>query len=337
MSTGAEIERALAFLAARQLPSGQFGVLRFDDLADPDHAGRPDSTTFATALVAHSLGFANAPVAADMARRAARFLASEMQPGGVWQFWTAQHPGHLYNPPDLDDTACIAGVLRAHGVGVPDHRSLLLANRNRHGVFYTWIAPRLRPPPMHAGFWRIALRRSRSPVRARLFWRMTPSTPTDVDAVVNANVLFYLGESADTAAVVAHLMDVIRRGDEGSCDKWYFSRFALHYMVARCHASGIESLRPIRDTAVARIEGAAQPDGSIGADLLDTALAACALRGWGRGEDTANRATAHLRAQQRADGSWPGVAMYGAGSVGWGSEELTTGFCLEALARCRVT
>ena len=337
MSTGTETERALAFLAARQLPSGQFGVLMGRDLSDPGADAWPDSTPFPTALIVHSLSFSDSGMAAEMIRRAVSFLRGEMEPGGVWRYWTATHERHLTIPPDLDDTACVAQVLNRHGVRVPDHRSLIMANRDRDGLFYTWITPRWHPPPAHMGFWRVALQRYRTPLQSRMFWRLTESAPNDLDGVVNANVLFHLGESAQTAPVVAHLVDVIRRGDEAHCDKWHLNPFTFHYMVARCFEAGAEGLRQVRDEAIDRIVAGVNSDGSIGTSVLDTALAACALRSWSADRVTAERAIDRLRATQRADGSWPVVAMYWGGPerhYGWGSEELTTGYCLEALLRC---
>jgi hypothetical protein len=340
MSTGTEAQRALDFLAARQRPSGQFGVLMGRDLSDPDAERTDDSTPFATALIVHSLGFSESPLAREMTDRALRFLRSEMEPGGVWRYWTAEHEHHRTIPPDLDDTVCAAQVLRHHGVPIPDHRDLLLANRDRRGLFYTWITPRWRPPPRHLGFWRVALQRYRTPLRAAMFWRVNECARGDVDGVVNANVLFHLGESADTAPVVAYLIDVIRRGDEGRCDKWHLNPFTFHYMVARCHAAGVSGLDDVRELAVEHIAAAVNSDGSIGTSVLDTALAACALRSWGAGDALIARASDHLRAAQRADGSWPVVAMYWGGPeryYGWGSQELTTGYCLEALSRCPAT
>src|SRR5450755_4817749 len=133
MSIGTETERALAFLAWRQQPSGQFGVLVGSDLTHPGSEAVPDSTPFPTALIVHSLGFSDSSVAREMIRRALRFLRAEMEPGGVWRYWTAEHEQHLTIPPDLDDTACVAQVLHRHGVTLPDHRSLFLANRDRDG------------------------------------------------------------------------------------------------------------------------------------------------------------------------------------------------------------
>jgi hypothetical protein len=340
MSTSIETDRALVFLAARQHQSGQFGVLIGRDLSDPSVEALPDSTPFPTALIVHSLGFSDSREAAEMIRCALGFLRAEMEPGGVWRYWTADHERHLTIPPDLDDTACAAQVLQRHGVTATDQRSLLLANRNQDGLFYTWITPRWSPPPAHRGFWRVALRRYRTPVRSRMFWRLTESARGDVDGVVNANVLFYLGASAQTAPVVAHLVDVIRRGDEASCDRWHLNPFTFHYMVARCFAAGVESLRQVRDEAIERIVAWANSDGSIGTSVLDTALAACALRSWSADDGTAARASEYLRTTQRADGGWPTVAMYWGGPervYGWGSEELTTGYCLEALLRCPAT
>src|SRR3954447_9097668 len=340
MSPGTEIDRGLAFLAERQRPSGEFEVLRGRDLVDVSQETERDHTPFATTLIAHSLGYSDAPGARAVVASAVRFVQAQMEPGGVWRYWPRGHEHHRAIPPDLDDTACASELLRRHGVPLPDNRPLLLANRDEGGLFYTWLAPRWRPPPRSGAFWRVAARRYRAPLRARMFWKLNESDPADVDGVVNANVLFYLGHDEATEAVVGHLGQIVRDGREDSCDKWHLNPFTFHYMLARCYDAGVEALGAVRDEAVARITARANGDGSIGSSVLDTALAACALRSWRADGAVVDAAAEGLRRNQRDDGSWPVVPMYWGGPeryYGWGSEELTSAYCLEALLRCAAT
>jgi hypothetical protein len=321
------IDRGLAFLAQRQLPSGQFATYMGEDLTAGDMVF--DSSPFTTALVVNSIGTSGAR---EMIGRALDFLVAEMEPPAVWRYWTADHPGHLSIPPDVDDTACISQALRRNGVAFPDNRSLLLANRDRRGRFYTWFTPRLGPRDL--GFWRVALQRMRTPVRARAFWRDNSLTPRDVSCVVNANVLFYLGDGGAARPVTEYLVDLVRRGREGCCDQWYDNAFPFYYSVSRCIHAGIDGLDEIRDEMVERIVTAANPDGSIGETALDTAFAACALRFLAGPADAFERARGYLVASQSPEGGWPIAPLYHGGppmKLRWGSEELTTGFCLEAL------
>jgi hypothetical protein len=338
MSSGSDaVEAGLAFLADRQLPSGAFSVRRGLDLASGQTAP-DDAALFATSLIAHSLNFCGSDTARGLRRRAAAHLHGHMEPGGVWRHWTADHPQYLWLPVDLDDTACISSVLRAEGVPLPENAGLLLANRDRRGLFATWMIARW-PPPRDAGFWRVVVRRWRRPVAARRFWRHTSAEPADIDGVVNANVLHYLGDGPHAGPVVAHLLEVLRRGQEDRCDKWYRSPFVFYYALSRCARAGVSGLDAARDDLVARIRAAADPGGRIGAGPLDTALAICALADWDAGRSECERARAHVLAAQSPAGSWPAEPFYYGGPREhplvpcWGSEELTTALCIEALVR----
>ena len=320
MSTGAEIEqalaRAIAFLERTQLPSGEFRV----------YAERPghreiDPSIFPTAVAAHAISFA--PAAQAMRERAVDYLASEMDPRGLWKHWPRSHPHHRELPPDLDDTSCASDALRRSGRSFPENRALLLANRNRRGLFRTWklMAAELRHPIVLLGF-----------------FRMTSAKPFDVDAVVNANVLHYLGHSVDTQPVVDHLLAVLRAGNESVCDKWYENPFAIWYFFSRA----LHRVAPGAGTIIME-----RVKRTTARSALDHALAACTLHYWGHRPDVDA-----LLAAQLPSGAWPAAALYHGGrkrtgpasfapphpdTPSWGSEELTTAFCIEALARMQET
>lgn len=295
MSSPGLVERAvvrgIAFLERAQLPSGEIPVEAW---------GKSDPSIFPTALAAHCLSFA--PGAAQVRARSLDFLAAEMDSRGLWKHWPRTHPHYRGLPPDLDDTACASAALVRAGRTIPDNRGLLLANRNRRGLFRTWYlgAPELRHP--------LAL---------FSFYRWTSARPFDVDAVVNANVLFYLG---DLSVVAEHLRAILREKRETQCDKWYENAFAVHYFFAR---AGV------------------RPDGPPGepSNVLEHALAACV---------DLDRDITPLLDAQLDSGGWPAAGLYHGGrrrrrdgtfdpphpdTPWWGSEELTTVFCIEALAR----
>ncbi len=334
----AGIGRGLEFLRRNQLPSGEFKVYMSPDL-NLERDCVFDSSPFATALIAYALGFADAAAAGDILDKALRFLLSEMEGPGLWRYWTKRHQSHTTIPPDLDDTACASFVLRRHGIPFPPNLKLILANRTRGGLFYTWVTARWPLPPLPS-YWRVVLSQWRRPLKVYYFFKLLEPTRRDVDGVVNANVLFYVGEGRETGPVIDYLIDVLRRGEEDRCDGWYANRFMFYYAVSRNFHAGVEAFGEVRDESVERIVGAAEADGSIGGGVLNTALAACALLYWRSSPPELERAVRFLLDEQSDDGSWPRASLYYSGPkklYGWGSEELVTGFCLEALLHYRLT
>ena len=294
--------RGVAYLRRVQRPSGELPVLA---------SGQPDPSVFPTAVMAHSLSFA--PDATGVRQRALDFLAAEMQPGGVWKHWPRSHPQHAFLLPDLDDTACASAALTRAGRAIPDNRGLLLGNRNRRGLFRTWLLQYRHPLAMYA------------------FFTRTSAKPFDADAVVNANVLFYLGA---IPAVVGHLLTVLREDRERHCDKWYDNPFVIWYFFARA----LHGLTAEAGDLIAGKLAAATPS-----NALEHALAACALLSLGRPADVGM-----LLGAQLPSGAWPAAPVYHGGRARkrdgtfgephpdtpyWGSEAWTTAFAVEALGR----
>ena len=332
---GAGIARGLEFLRRSQMPSGEFKVYMSPDLSLARDCVF-DSSPFPAALIAYALGFADTEEAGDVLDKALRFLLSEMEGPGLWRYWTKRHPGHSTIPPDLDDISCASYVLRRHDLPFPPNLELVLANRTPEGRFYTWMTARWPLPPVPS-FRRVVLSQWLHPFRLYRFWKLEP-TRHDVDGVVNANVLFYLGEAPETKPAVDYLIDILRRGEEDACDGWYANRFMFYYALSRNFDAGVAALEEVRGESVARIVGAAKPDGSIGGGILNTALSVCALLSWRSSPPELDGAVRFLLARQREDGAWARASVYYSGPkkiYGWGSEELVTGFCMEALLRYR--
>lgn len=337
MPLAADVDRAIArgvaFLETGQLASGEIPIYA---TTDPTLAERAtlDPSVFPTAIAA--LALAPCPEAAQVRARACRFLLDEMDRNHLWRHWTRDHEQARSLPADVDDTSCASAALAAEGAAVAN-RDILLANRRGDGLFHTWIIPRLRwTGAAHA---RATLPRLAHLPTLYLFFRRTSAAPGDVDAVVNANALFYLRDFDGRQAVIDHLQAVLRSGNEAGCDKWYENRFAIVYFLSRAlRAGGAEA----ETLVVERLE-AGPP-----ANAMESAFAACARLDWGLPPGDAEMAA--LLAKQIPDGSWPRVALYHGGrerradgtfaprhpdTPHWGSEALTTAFCLEALARWR--
>lgn len=325
------IERGLAFLAGRQMSSGELAVLHGDIANGVLHF---ESTPFGTALVVLCLQASSHPLGEQICDRACGFLLAEMEEHGAWRHWSRSHSHHTAIPLDVDDTACASLALSQRHQAFPANRRLLLANRDRSGRFYTWLTPRLGPIAREADFWRVVVPRLFKPMTSAMFWRQFDATPRDIDCVVNANVLRYLGEGPGTEAVSRYLVQTIERGGAVACDRWYQSEIALYYAVAACIHNGNASLTHARRTIIARLDGMVNADGAIGSSALETAMAATTLWRCGGDREIVRRASNWLAGKQGTTGGWPIAELYYSGparAVAFGSEELTTAFCLEAL------
>jgi hypothetical protein len=109
---------------------------------------------------------------------------------------------------------------------------------------------------------------------------------------------------------------------------------SLYYFASRALFTGVKALGAGKSLMLERILAQQQPDGSFGDELL-TGLAVCALLNLNENSDRVAKAVQYLISTQRDDGSWKRVPMYGGPPTPttFGSADLTTGICLEALAR----
>ena len=294
----------------------------------------PEKSPFCSSYIARSLTYVAKPQAREMIARVADFLEREKTRGGLWRYWCKDTPRHAEIPADVDDTACISELLRRLGNGAPDNEDLLLANRSSRGLFYTWMVPRITFSA-NARWWLTVLSDS-TYGRLVTFWR-TNATHGDIDSVVNANVLLYLGERSETQQVILWLLATAEAGREEESDKWYRSRAAFYYAVSRCYAEGIDQLEGAKEAFGQALSTITHKDGQIGNNALQTSLAACAMMNFGFPVEAYTPSLGYLSRTQQTDGGWESFPLYYAWRSGpiasFGSRAVTTGFCLEALAR----
>jgi len=305
------IEKGIAFLESAQLPSGEIPI---ETSPTPEMSGEcvRDPVVFPAALAARALSIT--PSAARVRSRAVEFLLREMEPDGLWRYPSSEHPGHDYIPLDVDDTSIASAALAAAERRFPNNRALLLANRARRGLFKTWIV-RWWPHPR----------------KTYRFFRDSTAELGDVDAVINANVVIYLGMCEETRPAIAHMLAVLRANGEMMSTKWYESRFTVWYFFS--HA--LHEIAPeAGEMIVPRVEAATPRN------VLELVLAASTLLLWNRAPDVQPLLDAQL-----PSGAWPRASFYHGGlkrispnefqstPPWWGSEALTTVLAVEALSR----
>lgn len=253
--------------------------------------------------------------------------------GSVWNHFTKWHTLFSYEPPDIDNSVCASYVLKTLQVDFPDNRELILSNRNRKGLFYTWFV--LHGLKISRTNLHIVAREFKRPFKSVVFWLKNSGKRDDIDAVVNANALFYLGISQNTLPVISYLINVILENRELSSDKWYHNIYIIYYFITRNHVT-VPALEPVREPIISRILANSHADGSYGDSMLDTATALISLLNLNYRDDKLHQTAIYLINAQRESGCWNRSIFFYSGAnkdVGWGSEELTTGFCIEALAK----
>jgi hypothetical protein len=338
------LDRAVAFLRKSQLPHGEFRTFVGTDM----QLSNPllDSSPFVTTFVVYALTHLDRGQVDDIAQKALDFLEREMEFGGVWRYYSSLQYKHCRIPPDLDDTACATYALRRAGRDMPDNAWIFRHCTDTAGRFSTWItrkglawAPRFwlvrTVGAVQAERARWAAARPKSVIDPRLLkTRRDPVPPNDLDPVVNANVILLFGERSESAASVKYLIDFVRSGPQERFSLYYRDILALYYMVARAHRHSAPSLAAVGDKVTEEVVRRQRANGSFGAPL-STALAASVLQTFAPLSPALANAIACIVGGQRDDGSWEASPFYCGESEFWGSEELTTAFCIEALARYR--
>jgi len=303
------IEKGVAFLEAAQLSSGEIPI-EISPTAEMNGDRSRQPCVFPAALAARVLSIT--PSADRVRSRALDFLQREMSPDGLWRHPSRELPEHCDTPLDLDDTAIASTALAIAGRPCPNNRQILLAYRERSGLFRTWIVR-----------WR------RDPLRSfRFFFFRHIAEVQDVDAVVNANVVIYLGLCEETQPALEHMLAVLGTNREMMSTIWYGSRFTVWYFFSQAlHEIAAEA----GELIVPRLEATAP------LNALELALATSTLLLWNRVPDVEPLIEAQL-----PSGAWPRAGFYHMGRrrndpqpkpPWWGSEALTTVFAVEALTR----
>src|SRR5690606_33545670 len=137
-----------------------------------------------------------------------------------------------------------------------------------------------------------------------------------------------------TKPIIYYLINVIKENKEDDCDKWYRNPFTFYYFYSRNVSKGIKELESVSPLIIERLTKKRRKNGCIGDSVLETALAISTLINLAFNGSLLTDAVAFLLNSQRETGEWARHLLYYSGPdkvVGWGSEELTTGFCIEAL------
>lgn len=335
------IGKAVQFLTEHQLPNGEFMTY-----FSPDNAMQewcvPESNTFIPAFIGNCLipleqQYPQITTALD---RTTGFLQYQTMRGGVWQFFSKWHPRFKYLAPDIDDTVTILSFLQKRKLLNSDNPAILLANRNRQGLFYTWFTIHPTFLKFPRAYWRLILRELKAPVGTLLYWIKGDLNRNDVDAIVNANVIYYLGFTPVTRPIVSYLVTLIKEGQEAGSDKWYLNPLAYYYFFTRLYTlpdipEALRSLKPVLCKKVLQ----AMHDSSQfpGCDMEIALVLSTLIHIEYEDLDFLGSLASQLMTRQQQTGNWRRyiLSSHPKQTIGWGSEETTTALAIEALNQFR--
>lgn len=327
------IAKGIEFLAQSQRSDGSFDLLH-----SLDPTMRSGCSLYPSPFGAMSIALSLASVTdtETIRGRVLDFLLADMDDNGLWRYNSRTHPGWFAIPPDVDVTSCAIAALDTAAHPRAANCETLLANRDERGRFYTWFSPRLRWV-MNLAWWRATLPQLKHLRTFVDFYTKTACDLFDVDGIVNANALYCLGHTRETQPIVDFLMDILRKKQESFCDKWYVGPFPVWHFFSRA----LHRTVPEAGEIVVRHLVATSPT-----NALETAFAIRTLLYWNTSPD--ETLIGHLLESQLPSGAWPRIAIYRGGTrqrscTGefpplrpntpyWGSDELTTAYCVEALS-----
>lgn len=296
-----KIHKAVSFLHHEQLDWGEIPVFKL--LKSPEASRVYSPSICATAYTLYAISFLQETrPCKEIKSKALRFLLRFREEQGLWR----RSGRHSEYGPDLDSTSCALIALAKNRVGPKTclDDSLLQYRDPKTLLFRTWDCP-------------------------------SPMAENEIDSVVNANMLCVYGlwgKSSNLGPVVQFLIRESKNIHLQNSQVLYYSPCIFAYAVSRAYVEGgVKELRPSISPILEYLIFTQREDGSWG-NSVETALATTALMNFAyQGEEVSKGIAAILKAQNDDDGSWVPEIVFIDG--GYGSKELSTAICLEALAK----
>jgi hypothetical protein len=346
------IQQGMHFLLRHQSAKGSFhsitaesincindDMLSFDEGHQKGWVNVDKHSIFPTLLI--TACFQNFPQAYHtqyyslMLHKMLAYIQGQRRKTGLWNHFEDHTTIFKVCPHDIDSTSFASAILRQANQASTTADATIKQHINQHGLFYTFFALRFKKNTSFT-YWWVSLREIVHPIKSYFFWRNGELARTDIDAVVNANVLFYMGPCAESKAPLRWIIECLKNGEENTMDKWYKNPVVIYYFITRIIKQGFPEIREVQPQIILAIMALQQHDGSIQHKALETALAINILLDFQEPIERIQPLVHYLLQTQTPDGNWPRRVVYTGGHkriMGWGSDSLTTAFALEALTR----
>ncbi len=263
------IDRGLTFLDSCVGHDGQWPSYCSGRVGDQYIQKHEEGSPFFAMLGVLSLSEIDDSRARNIVGRTRRHLSETMLYLGIWRYWDAL-------PPYADDSAVGSLALGPHPLLLAGRNvDLFLRHRNDSGLFLTW------------------------------FEGQTPEN--DVDSVVNANVVAYLGDNGETRPAHEWLKSLVEGGGDLSETMVYYKEdMDLYGALVRASEYGKPAFAGLRSKLGHLIESACKEGVTYG-DQLRTAQALVALAELDALPSLAKleQTMDFILSKQKADGRWP--------------------------------
>jgi hypothetical protein len=311
------LQKGIHFLKNNQLSHGEFRT--FLSKHSTFHSKQYISSTYITTFVIYSIGFLQSEELKEVIQKSLVFLREEMLPDGIWTFYTNNRNYKCINGmfvaytkhhimPDLDCMACISYCLAQHQIDFDSNQSILVNTRNEDELFYTWL-------------------------RGYRDLYITKDVPeNEINPEVNCNVLLYLGQNNYTSQTCNYLNNLVENKLEDKGNRYFPANMAFYYLFSRAYYNNIHALGESKDLILTRLLSKQHSDGSFGS-ILSTAFAICTFLNFNAWSPSLDNSVEYIALYQNSSGSWPIQTFFLGMQNHYGSEELTTAICLEALSR----
>lgn len=346
------IQKGMHFLLRHQSAKGSFhsntaesincindDMLSFDEGHQKGWVNVDKHSIFPTLLI--TACFQNFPKAYHtqhyslMLTKMLAYIQGQRSKTGLWNHFENHTTIFKVCPHDIDSTSYAKAILRQAGHPSIKADLLLKKHINHQGLFYTFFTARFKRNSS-VNYWWVCMRELLHPIKSYFFWSKLECDRTDIDAVVNANVLYNIGPCKESYAPLHWIIDCIKNQQENTMDKWYKNPVVIYYFVTRIIKQGFPEIREVQSQIISAIMALQQHDGSIQHKVLETALAINIMLDFDEPLKRIQPLVNFLLQSQTPDGNWPRRVVYWGGPkqiTGWGSESLTTAFALEALTR----
>lgn len=298
------IEKALAFLCNNETHT--FAMSTSPSFESSHKIDSP----FAASLVIYSLAGVEKDEESLLGPSLEHLEQTMIEPG----LWSFSRSSVTPLPPDTDTTCCVLIALKLLGidsVNFEQAASFLLKFRDNRGLFYTWLVKDMLETNI-------------------------PLKENDVDPIVNTNALyFYRIIGKQVPEVSSYIANFVKKNglELQSHSLYYNSPLLFAYFLSRAIMLDKEGfltrIIPIVEEEIAK--RARDPD-----DVLDAALALTGLITINSGKPCKEQLLRFITRSQQSDGSFPIKPIF-RDLANWyyGSPELTTAICIEALSRSR--
>jgi hypothetical protein len=315
------VRRGLEFLYGIQTPNGNFPDGIFVNAKDK-WIRDTEGIIFSASLITHSISsilqnkhlFEGELTARceEIIKKTLDFFVKEMQAPGLWKFGAQNDKVWKNLPYDVDDTCCISYQLKNYNIFIRFgmNKNLILKNRNDKGLFYTWFLP---PDQQSAG---------------------------DVDTVVNVNALLYLGENDETKQITEYICNLVNNNKEAGTSYYYSEPLCLYYFISRAFAAGVKGFENCRESIIRKITARKINEMN---EVFNAAAVSTLLNFNHTSDYDFSCSIKKIIDSQCENGSWKRHPFYQGGiypdpvSCSFGSESISTAYCLEAIVKFMTT